>query len=166
MTISNIIKLNCQIIHVYNSCDRNEFAKLFDQVLAYKEDQVVNVFTQRRYLWNLIRPRDFYKMAAWYIIESTKDAEKFKHVDTLVHVILTTAHDDKIRRSFVWNILKHVPLLTIDTIQYASSEKIRNILTSDNAVYSDTYVAPFINEIHRLRGDCTAYQDLIALQCD
>jgi len=161
MSILEIIKLNKRILKVYNSCDWEVFSELIDDVLCRPDTEVTQIFTSKLYLWNVIRPRDFYKMAAHHIVQSTQDITKLDQVEHLVHIILTTTSSMKIRTSFVWNILKQVPLLTIDTVQYASPEKIHSILRSDRAVLADAAIAPFVTEVRDLRTEVEMCQNIM-----
>ena len=47
--------------------------------------------------------------------------------------------------------MKQIPLLTVDTIQYASREKILSILRSDKYAITDEAVNPFVSEIVDLK---------------
>lgn len=153
--------LNRKILSVYNTCDRDVFSALLEEVLALPEKQLRKIFTSKLYLWNIIRPRDFYKMSAYYVITSVKQQSKLDRIDILVHLILESTPDPKIRSSFVWNILKHCSLLTVDTIQYASPERIQNILQSDRPILADDALTPVVAEVLRLRNEIAMYQSLI-----
>lgn len=153
--------LNRKIFKVYNSCDRDEFAELLNSIMDLPEQQIQKVFTSKRYLWNIIRPRDFYKMAAYYVVSAAKNGINLERIDLLIHTILITTPSQKICSSFVWNILKQIPLLTIDTIQYTSQEKIQSLLQSDKILFTDTAITPFVKEVIRLRKEIDMYQSLI-----
>lgn len=146
-----LIQVNLRIVRVLNSCNLQMFYQLMDDLLS--DQDYIKYFTKKRYLWGWLRPRDFYKSSAHYITELLKDRtpENMEKVDALITVIMQTTRDEKIKRSFVWNIMKNNPILSIDMIPYASSEKIRNILHSDKELIVDQVLTPFVDEITDLK---------------
>ena len=65
--IKNLIYFNRKMINALNSCKYDEFEFLFNCILAYNGKDFERFFTSKLYIWNVIRPRDFYKMCAMYI---------------------------------------------------------------------------------------------------
>lgn len=151
----DFFRFNLKILRAMNSCQREKFVALFDEaMLSGYED---SYFTSKKYLWNWIRGKDYYKMLSYYVVEKLKfylstglGEEKLLQLNGanwLIHKTLETTKDYNIRKSFIWSIMKAVPLLTVDTIQYASPEKIHNILTTrNNDIVADDYLSPFIEE--------------------
>lgn len=175
MGILSTWKLNRRIVYVFNSCNMQKFMSLLDDVI-----NIPGIFRKKRYIWNLIRPRDMYKLTAHWIVEKCKYAQSdayignreraMDHVEYVMKEILATTPDFKIRQSFVWNIMKQVPMLTVDTIQYASTEKILSILRSDKTVITDSALKPFMHEVKTLRDQLTsmteAYESLTDVTID
>lgn len=141
-------QINRKILTTMNECNRNSFYTLLDEV-----SNIPNIFRSKRYIWNWIRTRDFYKMCAeWiaYNVEEHKEPNIPIDHGSVIHEILDTTSNEKIRKTFVWNLLKRAPILTCDTIRYASNDKIRSILQSD-IIYTDEHIKPFLEEIRDLR---------------
>lgn len=140
-------RLNIKIISVLNSCDRKQFEALIDEVISQPK-----VFYSKRYVWNIIRGRDFYKMLAHYVVEKISDPEKrsYDDVQRILQMVEDTEKNEAVRRNFVWAIMKQVALLTTVTIKYANEEKIKSILSSNKIIYADDSIKPFIAEIKRL----------------
>lgn len=143
-----MLKLNLRILRTFNSCDRREFFALLDEV-----HKIPGIFTRKRYLWNWFRPRDFYKMIADYVIEKmkTKEPENFQIAEDMIKVIMATTKNSKIKQSFVWNITKRCPILTIEMLPYISKDRIKSILYSNAMIYTDEYLSIFVREIVDLR---------------
>lgn len=139
-----------------NMCDNTAMLHFFDNVLINCKDG----FKRRCYFWNWVRGKSFYISASRYVIENIRGvmnndaedpAENLRKAEQMIHEILDSTKDEKTRRSFVWNIGKAVPFLTIDTIRYLSSERIGNILSGEDHVCNDAYLQPFIRTIQELR---------------
>ena len=163
----NWFKLNIRIFEVYNSCNRNDFNHLMDNVIATVN--IRDAFTKKRYLWNWIRPRDFYKMMSFYIVYYLKSRFilgetgniEGTEVYEIIRIILKTTKNESIRKSFIWSIMKQVPMLTVDTIQYASAEKIKNILTDSTMIFHDTVTQPFIEAFQDVHEQVKMYQSIL-----
>lgn len=140
----SVWKINRTIFRTYNSCKREDFFALMDLVW-----ELPGIFRKKRYLWNWIRPRDFYKMAAEYVIRCYKSNELDK-VEHLIHEITNTAKSVSIKQTFVWNVTKSCNIVTPDTVPYMSPSRMENILMKDYIVYDRIY-APFIETIVKLR---------------
>ena len=75
---------------------------------------------------------------------------------------MNTEPNESVRKSFVWNITKSVPILTVDTIQYMSAERITNIVQSDEKIIFDDHLCPIMQEIIRLKKDLEQSEQLVA----
>lgn len=155
------IKLNTQIVSVLNTCDRKKFEALVDSVIDQPK-----VFRSKLYIWNWIRGRDFYKMLAHYVIKNINSGYQNGDIvigdppaenptiksEIILQMVLDTAKDEAIKRNFIWAVMKQVPLLTVDTVQYATKDKIMFLLQSDKILITDQYIGTFVDEIGRLRN--------------
>lgn len=152
----NALRMNMRIIRVFNSCSRNEFTQLVDDVISDPKAKLI--LSSKRYVWNIIRPRDYYKMMTYYIVEllENPDSDKCHRAEALMEIVLSTTKSEEIRKHFVWNIMKHIPVLTIHTIRYASEEKILNILQNSDNLIIDDYIRPFITMIWQQKNDIEA----------
>lgn len=169
----DFIRFNLKILRAMNSCQRDKFVALFDEALNSGFEEIY--FTSKKYLWNIIRGKDYYKMLSYYVVEklnfykSALGEESLLQLNSanwLIHKTLETTEDYSIRKSFIWSIMKQIPLLTIDTIQYASPEKIHSILTSpdkESMVVCDDFVRPFLNEYRTLHEEISSLQQQIQM---
>ena len=140
----NFIQVNKLIMKAINSQDKNVFCEVMDTLM---DADVKGLFVKKRYLWNIIRPRDIYKLMTYWIEINIKD-EKISLRINIMHELLLNTKDIKIRKSFVWGLMKRVNLLTIYTIEYTSEEKIKNIVgklgVPDQDVYADNILLPLL----------------------
>lgn len=140
----NFIQVNKLIVKAINSQDKNVFCEVMDTLM---NAGVTGLFVKKRYLWNIIRPRDIYKLMTYWIEINIKD-EKIAQRINIMHELLLNTKDIKIRKSFVWGLMKRVNLLTIHTIEYTSEEKIKNIVgklgVPDQDVYADNILLPLL----------------------
>lgn len=140
----NFIQVNKLIMKAINSQDKNVFCEVMDTLM---NADVKGLFVKKRYLWNIIRPRDIYKLMTYWIEINIKD-EKIAQRINIMHELLLNTKDIKIRKSFVWGLMKRVNLLTIYTIEYTSEEKIKNIVgklgVPDQDVYADNILLPLL----------------------
>lgn len=140
----NFIQVNKLIMKAINSQDKNVFCEVMDTLM---NAGVNGLFVKKRYLWNIIRPRDIYKLMTYWIEINIKD-EKIAQRINIMHELLLNTKDIKIRKSFVWGLMKRVNLLTIYTIEYTSEEKIKNIVSKlgvpDQDVYADNILLPLL----------------------
>lgn len=147
-----LIIINLAIIKVLNSCDRKAFITLVDQ---YLNDKLFNVFYKKWYLWNIVRGRDYYKMLSHYVITKLQDTidpdSSQARAEFIINMVIETAKTEEIKKSFIWAIMKQIPLLTAITIQYASPEKIKSLLYSDKILITDTAITPFVMTVSELR---------------
>ena len=140
----SFIHVNKLIMKAINSQDKNIFCEIMDELMNANVD---GLFVKKRYLWNIIRPRDIYKLMTYWIEINIKD-EKISQRINIMHELLLNTKDIKIRKSFVWGLMKRVNLLTIYTIEYTSEERLRNIISKlsipDQDVYADNILMPFL----------------------
>ena len=138
----NIIKWNRRIIQVMNSCKDEEFEKLINELLElpnYKK-----FFTSKWYIWNVMRPRDFYKMCAMYIQKITDgQTAHFDKAEKLIKIVLHSAKSEQIKKTFVWNITKNTPIIMWDMVPYMSKEKIIVMMVKKKYVIADDIIQPF-----------------------
>ena len=138
----NIIKWNRRIIQVMNSCKYEEFEKLINELLElpnYKK-----FFTSKWYIWNVMRPRDFYKMCAMYIQKITDgQTNHFDKAEKLIKIVLHSAKSEQIKKTFVWNITKNTPIIMWDMVPYMSKEKIIVMMVKKKYVIADEIIQPF-----------------------
>ena len=138
----SIIKWNRKIIRVMNSCKYEEFEKLINELLElpnYKK-----FFTSKWYIWNVMRPRDFYKMCAMYIQKITDgQTVHFDKAEKLIKIVLHSAKSEQIKKTFVWNITKNTPIIMWDMVPYMSKEKIIVMMVKKKYVIADEIMQPF-----------------------
>lgn len=166
MGLIKLIQLNMRMIRTINGCNRDEFKQLIDDVI-----EVPEIFRKKYFIWNIIRPRDWYKSISFWIVERCHAVQALDdydeqmaiitEVDYVIKEVIATTKNFKIRQSFIWNIMKHVPILTVITIQYASPERIKNILNSEKMILLDDYLCPFVEEFKRAKDNANAIQDLL-----
>lgn len=145
------IKMNSRMIQVLNSCKYDEFEPLIDEILGLPNWETY--FTSRWYIWNIIRPRDFYKMCAMYVHNHTEgDLTEFDKVERLINIVLETAKSEQIKKTFVWNITKSTPLIMWKMIPYMSKEKIVNMITKKKYVITDDLIQPFFEGVNIIRN--------------
>ena len=148
----NWIKMNRRMIQVLNSCKYDEFEPLIDEILGLPNWETY--FTSRWYIWNIIRPRDFYKMCAMYVHNHTEgDLTEFDKVERLINIVLETAKSEQIKKTFVWNITKSTPLIMWKMIPYMSKEKIINMITKKKYVITDDLIQPFFEGVNIIRNE-------------
>lgn len=138
----SIIKWNRKIIRVMNSCKYEEFEKLINELLElpnYKK-----FFTSKWYIWNVMRPRDFYKMCAMYIQKITDgQTDHFDKAEKLIKIVLHSTKSEQIKKTFVWNITKNTPIIMWDMVPYMSKEKIIVMMVKKKYVIADEIIQPF-----------------------
>ena len=138
----SIFKWNGRIIRVMNSCKYEEFEKLINELLElpnYKK-----FFTSKWYIWNVMRPRDFYKMCAMYIQKITDgQTDHFDKAEKLIKIVLHSAKSEQIKKTFVWNITKNTPIIMWDMVPYMSKEKIIVMMVKKKYVIADEIMQPF-----------------------
>ena len=156
----NWIKINLKMIHVMNSCDRKEFEVLVDSLIGSKK-----FFYSKRYIWNIIRGRDYYKMLSHYVVEKiTSDLSNIdKDAEWIIQMVMDTAKSEDIKRNFIWAIMKQIPLLTVTTIQYASPKKIESLLSSSKQLIADDAILPFILEISDLKNQVKLLEEQLEI---
>lgn len=167
MVSRNAFQWNLAYIQAVNKCDRQTFLQLFHDAM---EMELKGLFIRKRYIWNWIRGKDFYKNLAYYVVQQVKDAlgdgscnrdTILERVEKLIHEVLASEKRHDVRKSFIWNITKQVPLITIDTIGYMSEERVTNMLRSDKSILCDAAFGPFIKELIDLKGKLKDAEEVI-----
>lgn len=115
------------------------------------EPQRVKVFSSRLYIWNIIRPRDFYRMTSIWVTDMVGKGE-LDQAERMIKLILSTTTNESACKNFIWVITKRVPLLTEDTIRFMSPEKIHSLLSGDKELICDQVMRPIVDEIMSLRS--------------
>lgn len=138
----SIFKWNRRIIQVMNSCKYEEFEKLINELLEFPNYK--KFFTSKWYIWNVMRPRDFYKMCAMYIQKITDgQTDHFDKAEKLIKIVLHTTKSEQIKKTFVWNITKNTPIIMWDMVPYMSKEKIIVMMVKKKYVIADEIMQPF-----------------------
>lgn len=165
MKISAIFNINRRLIRAFNSCDQSNQMEVIDDIMRMSESDITKVFRKKYFIWNIFRGKDFYKVMARYVINTVKDGRPAVAVNALRHS-LVTAHDDSIRKAFVKSIMRGVPLITIETVMYASKERMEQLLSGDqldNAIVGEELI-PFVDRIKELIANNEMLQDLTDMQ--
>lgn len=145
----SIIKWNRRIIQVMNSCKYEEFENLLNDILDLPEYK--KYFTSKWYIWNVLRPRDFYKMCAMYIQKITDgQTDHFDKAEKLIKIVLQSAKTEQIKRTFVWNITKNTPIIMWDMVPYMSREKIISMMVKKKFVIADEITQPFFEAVNTI----------------
>lgn len=166
MKISTIFRINKRLIRAFNSCDQMQQMEVIDDIMQMEEADITKIFRKKYFFWNIFRGKDFYKVMSRYVVTYVKNGNVERAVNALRHS-LVTAQDDQIRKAFVKSIMRGIPLITIETVMYASKERMEQILSSDKlddiVVYSEV-LAPFIDRIRELNTSNAMLQDLVDMQ--
>lgn len=153
MNIGNIITINRRLIAAINSCDQMSQMRVIDDIMTMSEDDVKKVFSKKYFFWNICRGKDFYKVMARYVCESISNGNIENGIIVLRNTVVTAKSDD-IRRAFVRAILKKVPILTLETIAFATHSKLSMILAMEadslRAIVTENMMKPFIDRIIEL----------------
>lgn len=168
---------NKSYIEAINSCSNSAMIVIFDRIV---EDLGADGFYKKRYIWNHIRGKSFYIYAARYVVFYMKEAHRpldeisidyrnacYRNTQTLIRALLNSTKSEKTRQTFIRQIVKDIPLLSIETLPYLDAERITSIIQGSNknynGIFTDSSIQPFISEINRLREE---NGDLIALTND
>lgn len=145
------LTLDCKYIAIVNKCDMTEMYQFFLEIIKIPE-----VFERKRYIWNIIRGKDFYKCAADFVVREMAQldmgdpdelsSDHITNMENMINGILNSTKNEAIRKSFVWNVTKKVPILYMVMLPYMSPERIQNILKSDNLLIDDA-LKPIIDII-------------------
>lgn len=169
----NCLQLNWKYIQVINKCSNRDLRNFYDEI-----QDLSGAFTKKRYIWNLIRGKTFYINMAQFIVDTIRQIAKtvresecpelfatendtLDEMNQLIKDILNSESDPEVRKFFIWSIGKHLPLLTVETVQYLSPDRITNILTNGKDVIYDTQMKPLIDEIIALRSECDTLRSII-----
>lgn len=155
VSLRKTIKWNLRYIEAVNSGDRRPFLSLLGELLNLE-----NAFTKRCYIWNIIRGREFYKNLSFYVVSKAKEVlngesdnpeEAMARIEQVIQIVMETERRKTVKQSFVWNITKQVPIITVDTLRYMDIKRITHILQNEKRVLNDSSMDPFIQEIIRLK---------------
>lgn len=163
MGLKSVIVMNLKIIKAINSCERSQYTPLLDEILDMPESKMWKVFTKKYYLWNIMRGKDFYKSLAQYAVDklsSRKDTDMNKG-DLAIRIGIKTANKDKDRKVFVKSIQRVVPILTIDTLRYTSTERIEQMLSDPEGVIADDKIRIIFNYVSDLKSQMSALQSIV-----
>lgn len=158
----NWIQWNWKYIRVVNGCDNGKLQALYADI-----SKLPGAFIRRRYIWNLLRGKTFYINAASYVIENVELAKTsidlnpdhqmddatnqlMNDTNTFIRELLASEPNEQVKRSFVWRITKHAPLITSDILPYMGAERVKIILNGDWAI-NDQALSPIIDIITELR---------------
>lgn len=133
----SLFKINKLILEAINSQNKDRFCEILDELV-----QIKTIFRKKWYLWNIVRPRDVYKMITYWVEKNitTEDVNLHNTVLWVIHEVLETTKTDKIKQTFMWGLLKRVPIITIDTLPYINKEKMTSLLTkarNHDSIYVD-----------------------------
>lgn len=116
----------------------------------FDDIQQKKIFNSKRYIWNIIRPRDFYRMASIWVTDRINDDE-LAQAEKMIKLVLSSTSNESACKNFIWVITKRCPLLTEDTIRYMSPEKIHSLLSGDKELICDQVMRPIVDEVMNLR---------------
>lgn len=157
--VKEAVKWNTRYVKVINSCDWNGFVVFMDDLT-----RLDHAFRQKRYLWNIIRGKTFYKDLSHYVIKRVEmliagdiynSDEWMNKIEMILHEVVTTEKSERALKGFIWAVTKKVPLLTVDIIPYMSGDRVTNILMSEKQVLNDSSLDPFIKTVTDLRKQIT-----------
>ena len=153
---------NLEYIKVINSCDFGSF-KTFMAGLIDSTDKTVEgvrrLFTRRRYVWNWMRGKDFYKSMAMFVIALAQAGaiEQAHHI--LACVVKTSPSGNRedikhdIRRFFVKSIMLKTPMISPITVEFMSEERLDELINTEklnDVVYISPEYKPFVDRIKEL----------------
>ena len=143
-------------IQMINDPDGNNIELFFAMLVEMNPKKRL----RKRYLWNLLRGRGFYTALAKWTVENVRFVEdcapgtitdRLRENMDLIHDLALQDGRRAVFRSFVWNVTKHAPILTMDFVPLLSAERVHNILSTKAVIYSDEATQPFVDEILGLR---------------
>lgn len=147
----SLLRVNLDYIKAVNKCDEAAFQKFMTELIVSRqtEDRVKKLFTQKRYIWNIIRGKDFYKLMAKYVIRVMQMGNSMEEGSAIYDFIINSTKSINVKAHFTKAIMKDVPFLTLTSIQYMSEQRLQQILNDMSFVYVDPMLAPFIERIER-----------------
>lgn len=165
MKISAIFSINMRLIKAFNSCDQSNQMEVIDDIMKMGESDITKVFRKRYFIWNIFRGKDFYKVMTRYVVNTVTNGDVARGVNALRYS-LVTADNDQIRKAFVKAVMKGVPLITIETVMYASKERMDQLLSSNqlNDAIIGAELMPFVDRIKELTVNNEMLQDLTDMQ--
>lgn len=170
----NCLQLNWKYIQIINKCSNRDLRDFYDGI-----KDLPGAFTKKWYIWNLIRGKTFYINMAQFIVDAIRQIAKnvresecpelfasendtLEEMNQLIKDILNSEKDPEVRKFFIWNIGKHLPLLTVETVQYLNHDRIVSILTNGKDVIYDAQMKPLIDEIIALRAECDTLRSIVS----
>ena len=112
-----------------------------------------NFLHRRRYLWNLVRGKAFYLAMVDHLVDLCNGLEYGavlgNEIEDIIVNIFESEKYERTRRSFVWNLTKRVPLVTVQTVALISEERLMNIVRGERCI-TDAHMRPLVSEIWRL----------------
>lgn len=155
--IGEMVTWNRKIIKVYNSCNTKLMVDLFGEVI--QSVNRLSLLTKKYYIWNIFRPRDFYRAASEYVIQQLKiwidtaDTQAQYNADQAIMLILKTAKSYEIKGQFIFGIIKQVPIMTTATLEYTSRNRVKHMLDSGKDIVTDDHIAPLMEYIKELKKE-------------
>ena len=148
-------------IRAINDNDPHDIHEFFYTIIT--PGNCRNPYGSKRFVWNVLRGKGFYVTLANWIVDMIRETtyddalsesmkhQRFEKVHNTLRAVLATERRERMRRTLVYNICRHVNLLTIETVQNMNAEKITAMLRSDKPIVYDETMEPIVNEIRRLR---------------
>ena len=168
------IAWNRLYIQAVNSDDGEQLNYFFDEAC----DEDLAFFTRKRYIWNIIRGKEFCRILADWVVDWYRRAsEDYERGDEIMEKVLCLLHNvmytlnswdnqDKIKRSLIWKITKYAPILTVDTLPYISEERLIHILDSDKWIVTDQAMKPVVEYNAKLKVDLATARASVDLMSD
>ena len=155
---------NIRYVRTINSCNRTLIEGMFRELLSLEGS-----LRRRRYVWNLIRGKNFYIPLANCIVAEARGliyaAQKeevdlhgnpsMEWINRVIREVIASEKDRYNVVSFVDNITSHVNLITLDTIPYTKPERLEHMLLGTKPVL----MAP---ELDFFGSVLKGYQDRVA----
>lgn len=155
----NLVTWNLRIIRTYNTCNTKLMVELFSDVIQCVEKKRLALLTKKCYIWNIFRPRDFYRAASEYVIQQLKiwietaDTQAQYNADKAIELILMTAKSSEIKGQFIFSIIKQVPIMTVKTLEFTSQNRIKYMLNSGKDIVTDDHITPLMEYIKELKKE-------------
>ena len=148
------VRINLDYIKAINSCDIETFHNFMTNLLVENEteERVRKLFSSKKYLWNILRGKDFYKMMSMYIVKIMGFESSREEGSALYDYVIETTKSEEVKKSFTKSIMKSTPFLTMTSIQYMSEQRLIQIINDFDFVYVDSYLTPFTDQIDTLRS--------------
>lgn len=148
------IKTNLDYIKAVNSCNIETFHNFMTTLIVKNEsaERVRKLFSSKKYIWNILRGKDFYKLMALYIVKIMSFESSREEGSALYDYVIETTKSEEVKKSFTKAIMKSTPFLTVTSIRYMSEQRLIQIISDFEFVYVDAYLSPFTDQIDTLRN--------------